>query len=96
MAGFGNGEWDTRAYLAVAIPANKIFLLDRKSRVVVEASGQETTYRQIIHNINYLFPSRGDEARKMMEDRENTDRGNSLDQTWQVLELLCNVSQIYI
>ena len=87
MAGFGNGEWDTRAYLAVGIPADKIFLLDRKSRVVVEASGQETTYRQIIHNINYLFPSRGDEAREMMEDqnqqpedRENTDRRNSLDQ----------------
>ena len=49
-------EWDSRAYLTVDIPAEKVFDLDEESRVVVVASGEVTTYRQISHNINTIFP----------------------------------------
>jgi len=55
VAGFGNKEWDSRAYLAVDIPAERIYDVDESGRV--EVSGRQTTYRQISNNINLSFPA---------------------------------------
>ena len=49
--------WDILAYKALNIDPMMIYNVDESSNLVIEGSGVETTYRQIINNITNIFPS---------------------------------------
>ena len=44
------------AYKALNIKPARIFNVDEESNLVIEASGQQTSFREIIDNINDIFP----------------------------------------
>lgn len=48
--------WDILAYKALNIDPMMIYNVDESSNLVIEGSGVETTYRQIINNITNIFP----------------------------------------
>ena len=48
--------WDMLAYKALNIEPARIFNVDEESNLVIEASGQQTSFREIIDNINDIFP----------------------------------------
>jgi len=56
FAGFGNKAWDILAYKALSIDPNMIFNVDEESSLVIEGSGLRTTYRDLINNIDNIFP----------------------------------------
>ena len=45
------------AYKALNIDPNMIFNVDEESNLVIEGTGLETTFREIISNINTMFPA---------------------------------------
>lgn len=57
VAGFGNKAWDILSYKALNIDPNMIFNVDEESNLVIEGSGLKTSYREIIDNINDIFPA---------------------------------------
>ena len=48
--------WDILAYKALNIDPMMIYNVDESSNLVIEGSGQKTTYREIINNITNIFP----------------------------------------
>jgi len=56
VAGFGNKAWDILAYKALNIDPMMIYNVDESSNLVIEGSGVQTTYREIINNITEIFP----------------------------------------
>ena len=48
--------WDILAYKALNIDPMMIYNVDESSNLVIEGSGLQTTYREIINNITEIFP----------------------------------------
>ncbi|EKX41957.1 hypothetical protein GUITHDRAFT_74438, partial [Guillardia theta CCMP2712] len=57
VAGFGNHETDAIAYKAVGIPADRIFMLDKSSKLRVHGTRLEfQSYTGLLPDIDELFP----------------------------------------
>jgi len=56
VAGFGNKAWDILAYKALNIDPMMIYNVDESSKLVIEGSGVQTTYRELINNLTNIFP----------------------------------------
>eukprot|EP00960_Hanusia_phi_P045873 757468-Hanusia_phi.AAC.2 len=65
VAGFGNHETDAMAYKAVGIPPDKIFMLDKSSKLRIHGTRLEfQSYSGLLPDIQELFPPLSGEARK--------------------------------
>lgn len=56
VAGYGNKETDTKAYVNSGIPLSKVYIVNPEGILKNEGSGAVTSYEEQVENINDLFP----------------------------------------
>ena len=55
-AGYGNQDSDAQAYVNSGIEARKVFMVDKKSRMVNYGTGDETSYKAQVENVDNMYP----------------------------------------
>ena len=55
-AGYGNQDSDAQAYVDSGIEKRKIFIVDKNSRMVNYGTGDETSYKNHVENVDTMYP----------------------------------------
>jgi len=55
-AGYGNQDSDAKAYVKSGIEERKVFIVNNTSSMVNYGTGEETSYREHVHNIDSMYP----------------------------------------